>query len=72
MNQSDQNWCVLTLYTMTETKCFRDALRDQLHELSGQPNNSCNRDAVGNDDAVTAVCVAPLFVLLCVYISLIN
>ena len=23
---------------MTETKCFRDAFRDQLHELSGQPN----------------------------------
>ena len=26
-----------TLYTMTETKCSRDAFRDQLHELSGQP-----------------------------------
>ena len=24
---------------MTETKCFRDAFRDQLHELSAQPNN---------------------------------
>ena len=24
---------------MTETKCFRDVFRDQLHELSGQPNN---------------------------------
>ena len=23
---------------MTETKCFRDAFRDQLHELSQQPN----------------------------------
>ena len=23
---------------MTEAKCFRDAFRDQLHELSGQPN----------------------------------
>ena len=23
---------------MTETKCFRDPFRDQLHELSGQPN----------------------------------
>ena len=23
---------------MTETKCFRDAFRDQLHELSGQSN----------------------------------
>ena len=23
---------------MTETKCFRDAFRDQLHELSEQPN----------------------------------
>ena len=23
---------------MTETKCFRDAFRDQFHELSGQPN----------------------------------
>ena len=23
---------------MTETKCFRDAFRDQLPELSGQPN----------------------------------
>ena len=23
---------------MTEIKCFRDAFRDQLHELSGQPN----------------------------------
>ena len=23
---------------MTETKCFRDAFRDQLHELRGQPN----------------------------------
>ena len=23
---------------MTETKCFRDGFRDQLHELSGQPN----------------------------------
>ena len=23
---------------MTETKCFRDVFRDQLHELSGQPN----------------------------------
>ena len=23
---------------MTETKCFRDAFRDQLHKLSGQPN----------------------------------
>ena len=23
---------------MTESKCFRDAFRDQLHELSGQPN----------------------------------
>ena len=22
---------------MTETKCFRDAFRDPLHELSGQP-----------------------------------
>ena len=26
------------LYRMTETKCFRDAYRDQLHELSGQSN----------------------------------
>ena len=25
---------------MTETKCFRDAFRDQLHELSGQPNET--------------------------------
>ena len=25
---------------MTETKCFRDAFRDQLHELSEQPNIS--------------------------------
>ena len=25
---------------MTETKCFIDAYRDQLHELSGQPNIS--------------------------------
>ena len=24
---------------MTETKCFRDVFRDQLHELSVQPNN---------------------------------
>ena len=24
---------------MSETKCFRDAFRDQLHELSGQPNS---------------------------------
>ena len=23
---------------MTESKCFRDAFRDQLHEISGQPN----------------------------------
>ena len=23
---------------MTETKCLRDAFRDQLHELSGQSN----------------------------------
>ena len=23
---------------MIEIKCFRDAFRDQLHELSGQPN----------------------------------
>ena len=23
---------------MTTTKCFRDAFRDQFHELSGQPN----------------------------------
>ena len=23
---------------MTETKCFRDAFRERLHELSGQPN----------------------------------
>ena len=23
---------------MTETKCFRDAFRDQLHELSRPPN----------------------------------
>ena len=23
---------------MTETKCFRDSFRDQLHELSGHPN----------------------------------
>ena len=23
---------------MTETKCFRDAFRDQLRELSGKPN----------------------------------
>ena len=23
---------------MTEVKCFRDAFRDQLHELSGQLN----------------------------------
>ena len=23
---------------MTETKCFRDAFRDQLYELSGPPN----------------------------------
>ena len=23
---------------MAETKCFRDAFRDQLHELIGQPN----------------------------------
>ena len=23
---------------MTGTKCFRDSFRDQLHELSGQPN----------------------------------
>ena len=23
---------------MTETKCFRDAFRDQLHEFSGQAN----------------------------------
>ena len=41
MNQSDQNWCILiksTLYRITETKCFRDAFRDQLHELSKQPN----------------------------------
>ena len=26
------------LYRMTETKCLRDAYRDQLHELSEQPN----------------------------------
>ena len=25
---------------MTEIKCFRDAFRDQLHELSGQPNST--------------------------------
>ena len=24
---------------MIETKCFRDAFRDQLHEFSRQPNN---------------------------------
>ena len=23
---------------MTESKCFRDAFRDQLREISGQPN----------------------------------
>ena len=27
---------------MTETKCFRDVFRDQLHELFGQPNISLN------------------------------
>ena len=26
------------VFRMTQTKCFRDAFRDQLHELSGQPN----------------------------------
>ena len=25
-------------YRVTETKCFRDVFRDQLHELSGQPD----------------------------------
>ena len=28
------------LYRMTEPKCFRDAFRDHLPRLSGQPNNS--------------------------------
>ena len=39
MNQSDQNRCILVkirLYRVAESKCSRDAFRDQLHELSGQ------------------------------------
>ena len=40
---------------MTETKCFRDAFRDQLHELSGQPNiikRSVPIDRLHNDNVV--------------------
>ena len=31
---------------MTETECFRDAFRDQLHELSKQPNSKRQNLAV--------------------------
>ena len=31
---------------MTETKCFRDAFRDQLYELSGQPNITLQNNAI--------------------------
>ena len=46
INQSDQNWCSLikcALYRMTETKYFRDAFQDPLHELSGQPDITIDR-----------------------------
>ena len=34
---------------MAETKCFKDAFRDQLHEFSGQPNIACTRRHVAVD-----------------------
>ena len=33
---------------MTETKYFRDAFRDQLHELSGQPNKVVFDDEISH------------------------
>ena len=38
---------------MTETKCFRDAFRDQLHHLSAQPNNIATKPAAGRPQKAT-------------------